>query len=240
MNREAMLNNEIYHIYNRGVDKRIIYTKNDDYSYFVHLLFVLNDIKKANNTNRNLKRKIYQTNTAINTNMGRGSTSTHCKRDCLVDILAFVLMPNHFHLLLKQKKDDGISKFMQKLGTGYTMFFNKKYERSGSLFQGRYKSVHISSNRQLLYIPHYLHLNPIPILKNDSQKSTLQLLKEYKWSSFPDYCDIKNFPSVTNRNLVLSMFGNSKKYVKDISQFINNEQSFNDCDYSELIDRDEL
>ncbi len=239
MNRDVMLNNEIYHIYNRGVDKRTIYTKDDDYSYFVHLLFILNDIKKANNTNRNLKRKIITIDTTTNINMGRGSTSNHIERDCLVDILAFVLMPNHFHLLLKQKKEGGVSKFMQKLGTGYTMFFNKKYERSGSLFQGRYKSVNVSSNRQLLYIPHYIHLNPLPILKNNSQKNTLQLLKEYKWSSFPDYCDVRNFPSVTDRNLVLSMFGNSKKYMKDISQFIKNKQSFNDCDYSGLIDKNE-
>ena len=239
MQREVLTKDEIYHIYNRGVEKRDIFLKAEEYAYFIHLLYALNDTDRIKNFSRQHNSLQKENNNELGST-SLISNSNKKRRDCLVDILAFVLMPNHFHLLLKQKKDDGISKFMQKLGTGYTMFFNKKYERSGSLFQGRYKSVHISSNRQLLYIPHYLHLNPIPILKNDSQKSTLQLLKEYKWSSFPDYCDIKNFPSVTNKNLVLSMFGNSKKYVKDISQFINNEQSFNDCDYSELIDRDEL
>ncbi len=229
MQRCRIETNEIYHIYNRGVDKRIIFTEKSDYSYFVHLLYALNDTSRSYNTKRNFSN--------FNKN-DRGSTSIigNGDRRRLVDIIAFVLMPNHFHLLLKQKEDGGIAKFMQKIGTGYTMIFNEKNNRSGSLFQGRYKSVHISSNKQLRYIPHYIHLNPIALFDDDEKVNVIEKLKKYKWSSFPDYCNIKNFPSITEREFVLSIFKGSQQYVKDIKQFVNNKKSFSGCDSSAFID----
>src|SRR5690606_36166474 len=82
----------------------------------------------------------------------------------LVEIGAYCLMPNHFHILLKSKEDDGISKFMNKLGTSYSMYFNRRYERTGILFQGRYKAKHVESDEYLKYLFSYSHLNPIKII----------------------------------------------------------------------------
>ena len=82
----------------------------------------------------------------------------------IVEILAFVLMPNHFHLILQQKVDSGITKFMHKLGTGYTMYFNEKYSRVGHLFQGRFKAVLVEKDHHFLYLPHYIHLNPLDLM----------------------------------------------------------------------------
>jgi putative transposase len=224
--------NEIFHIYNRGVDKRVIFQDDSEYRYFIHLLYIFNDYKNSNNTNRNFQSQLSSSN-------GRGSTSTigiGKSRNAYVDILAFVLMPNHYHLLLKQKVDDGISKFMQKLGTGYTMLFNEKYQRSGSLFQGRYKSKHIQSDEQLKYIPHYIHLNPLGKNNLLGLKESMEYLKEYKWSSFPDYASIKNFPSVISQNFILSLFGGKEKYLENISSLLENNDILSHLDSKDCID----
>jgi len=198
------------------VDKRKVYTSSSEYSYFVHLLYVFNDDESIANTVRNLERAVGSTQKK----KGRIVSDT---RERLVDILAFVLMPNHYHLLLRQRTDNGIAKFMQKLGTGYTMYFNERHERSGALFQGRYKSVHIDNDRQLLYIPHYIHLNPLGLMERGStslHKNAETYLWEYKWSSYLDYVGGRAFPSVTERAPVLDIFGGMEKYRKDIQQFI--------------------
>jgi putative transposase len=111
-----------------------------------------------------------------------------------VDICAYVLMPNHFHLLLREKADGGISRFMQKLTTGYTMYFNKKNERSGALFQGRFKAKHANDDRYLSYLLAYIHLNPVKLIEPNWKKGGIgdrgkaeQYLKEYSYSSYQDY-----------------------------------------------------
>jgi putative transposase len=217
MNREPFSTGEIYHCYNRGVDKRVIYTKTPEYSYFVHLLYELNDGNSANNTARNL---------TLHEHPKRPRERTD-DREKLVDILAFTLMPNHYHLLLRQRVDNGIPKFMQKVGTGYTMYFNEIHDRSGALFQGRYKSVHIENGRQMLYIPHYIHLNPLDLNGRGSTstiKDAGEFLMKYKWSSYPDYVGGCAFPSVTDRGFILDLFGGIQKYKKDITQFISTPQ----------------
>ena len=89
-------------------------------------------------------------------------------RKLLVEILIFALMPNHFHLLLKQKRGGGIVKFMQKLGTGYTNYFNKKYKRVGGLFQGRFKAVLVSEEAHFIHLPFYIHTNPLDLIYGSS------------------------------------------------------------------------
>ena len=228
--------NEIYHIYNRGVDKRDVFMTSDDYRYFIHLLYILNDSKKANNTKRNLSSNPNKNET--DHTHGRGSTSTMktSGRNCLVDILAYCLMPNHYHLLIKQNQEEGIAKFMQKIGTGYTMYFNKKYSRSGSLFQGRYKSVHIINDSQLLYIPHYIHLNPIPLIRSEQLVNKNTYLEEYRWSSYPDYINKKNFPSLIKPAFILDQFGGHEAYALDIQKFITTDDYLDKLDASLLID----
>lgn len=135
-------------------------------------------------------------------------------------MLAFVLMPNHYHLILQQREERGVSLFMQKLGTGYTMFFNAKHEHSGVLFQGKFKYKHVTSHEQLQYLLHYVHLNPRTLLNLGGRTSLIEQVLAYRWSSLLDYAGRKNFPSVTTRTELLNMFGGSRKYIADLKPFL--------------------
>lgn len=129
---------EYYHCYNRGTDKRKIFLTNQDYDYFV----------------KSLK--------AYNSTIALGKLRLHDKNkteDEVVDLLTYCLLPNHFHLVLKQKVEHGISKFMQRVGIGYSMYFNEKNKRSGNLFQGTFKSAHIETDQDLRQVISYVYLN---------------------------------------------------------------------------------
>ncbi len=185
-----------------------------DYIRFMHHLYSFNNIK----TQQNLRRNKFKMNEVEPRSSGENE---------LVEILAFALMPNHYHILLRQKTDAGIVKFMQKLGTGFTMFFNKKYDRVGPLFQGGFKATLIEEDAHFMYVPHYIHLNPLGLMKegdtscNADQK--LKFLENYRWSSFPDYIGKRNFPSITKRDLLLDFFGGSEKYKLDIVEFLQKD-----------------
>lgn len=112
----------------------------------------------------------------------------------IVEIVAYCLMPNHFHLLVRELEEGGISKFMQKLTTGYTMYFNKKYERNGSLFQGRFKATHVADDRYLRYLISYIHLNPVKLIEPKWKETGIadksvaeKYLETYAQSSYLDY-----------------------------------------------------
>lgn len=153
----------------------------------------------------------------------RGTTPD--TRDLLVEILAFCFMPNHIHLLLRQIKDYGITKFMRKAGTGYAGYFNKKYNRKGHLFQGRFQLIHVKDEGQLKTIFVYIHTNPISLIKPGwkkegikNPKEVIKFLENYKWSSYPDYVGKKNFPSVTEKKNLLKIMGggqNCKNFVEN-------------------------
>jgi REP element-mobilizing transposase RayT len=138
---------EYYHIYNRGVDKRNIFEKPEDFKTFLDELEGFNSILSVGG--------LYAGNLMKRSSHPRGSTSS----EKLVEIVAFCLNQNHFHLILTPLVEDGIQKFMQRISTGYTMYFNENKERTGALFQGRYKAKHINSNEYLLYLSAYVNLN---------------------------------------------------------------------------------
>lgn len=211
MIKPKFLKNEIYHVYNRGVEKRKIFLEDKDYFRFIHNLF------EFNNKNPILNAGYYFNSGRSKNNSEKNKNNKQSKK-LLVEILIFTLMPNHFHLLLKQKEENGIIKFMQKLGTGYTMYFNRKYERVGGLFQGSFKATLINKYSHFLYIPHYIHLNPLELIYGGSTsidwKKAMKFLENYKWSSFPDYIGIKNFPSVTSREFFLKFFNGEENYRK--------------------------
>ena len=139
------VNGEYYHVFNRGVDKRNIFSNKAQQYFFFNRMQVLNTTDSSkffnNQRNKHKAQKIY----------GKGEQ--------LVSIVAYCLLPNHFHLLLKQEVDDGISKFMQRLGTSYTKFFNQEESRTGSLFQGKYKATHLSGEYALPTVSAYVNLN---------------------------------------------------------------------------------
>jgi putative transposase len=171
---------EIYHIYNRGVDKREIFSSHEEYVRFVYLLFLCNSDKKVDFKRVN-KDKIFE----------------HDRQETIIDISAWCLMPNHFHLLARAKSDVCITRFMEKVQTGYSMYFNKRHERSGSLFQGPFKAQHVDSDEYLKYLSAYIHLNPVKLVDGGWKESGIQdrsrakkFLDEYRFSSYMDYKNI--------------------------------------------------
>lgn len=216
MNKPPFVNNQFYHVYNRGVEKRVIFTNDKDRLRFVHCLFDFND------TNPSINNYYY-----LNKYNKVGPHYIKKPRKLLVELSAFCLMPNHFHLLLRQKVENGIVKFMRKLGTGYAMYFNKKYERVGSLFQGKFKAVLVNRDEYLTYLPYYIHLNPLDLImpewreyKIKDYKKAVDFLDQYRWSSYLDYTGRKNFPSVTQRNFLTEFIGNPDKYRRDTEDWL--------------------
>ena len=179
--RAAPGTDEWYHVYNRGVDKRRTFTAKADLQRFQLLLYLCNNNQPVQV--RNLyTRKIADLE----------SDSVY-RRQPLVSIASYCIMPNHFHIVAKQIEDNGLSQFMQKLMTGYTMYFNKKYERTGALFAGTYKYKHLAADTYLRQCIAYVHLNPAEIADSEWKHGTAlvqkveKLLSEYTFSSFLDY-----------------------------------------------------
>ena len=175
-------NGEYYHVFNRGVDKRIIYNTKEQQYFFFNRLKLLNTIdsrKYIANKRSRYKDKVIT---------GDGEE--------LVDIVAYCLPPNHFHLLLKQKVDNGISQFMQRLGTSYTKFFNQQEDRSGSLFQGKFKATHLSGDFSLSILSAYVNLNykhhQIDPSKNIVKSSLFEYLDEELGDGICDQTEIDN------------------------------------------------
>ncbi|MDO8443679.1 MAG: transposase [Candidatus Azambacteria bacterium] len=212
MRKDKLISNNIYHTYNRGVEKRPLFINNQDYSRFIDDIIIFNDIKLVVNP----KRRI------------RDIKNGDHKRKPLVDILAFCLMPNHYHLLLRQRVESGITEFMRKLGAGYANYFNLKHQRVGPLFQGKFKSVLIDDESQFMYIPFYIHLNPLDLHRSGWQnkgigdsKKAIEFLDHYKWSSHSDYVDKAKFSLVLQKDFLKEYFGGAPEYAKVFSDFIN-------------------
>src|SRR3989344_907844 len=143
---------EFYHIYNRGVDKRNVFEKPNDYNRFLFLLYLCNSFEHVDLQKLFRQKKTFSEIFSLEIDKK------------LTTIGAYCLMPNHYHLLLRETSKNGISKFMQKLSTAYSMYFNIKRQRTGALFQGRYKARHIDNDNYLKYLFAYIHLNPIKII----------------------------------------------------------------------------
>lgn len=214
----------IYHVLSRGVDKRKIFLDDKDYLRFIHDLFEFNDQEPADNVFYRFQ-KLHHNNSSV---IARRYIEFGGKtRKFLVNILAFCLMPNHYHLLLMPKVENAIPKFMKKLNMGYARYFNERYQRKGTLFEGRYKSIIIKDEAHFIHLPYYLHLNPLDkIFPNwrkreiNNYSKAIKFLEKYRWSSHLDYLGIKNFPSVTQREFLNKFFGGEKEYKKSIYSWL--------------------
>lgn len=210
----------VYHIINRGVEKRKIYLKDQDYSRFVLGLEFFNTRESIDLWN------LVAAKGGSDPPLDRIIQQRQKNRDSLVELLAFTLMPNHFHLLLREIIEGGISLFMQKVG-GYAGYFNKQYDRVGSLFQSRYKVVPITTDEQLRVVFSYVHTNPIELFDSEwkefrigDPQQALKKLKEYRWSSYRDYIGVSTFPSATQRGFFLDFMGGEEKCLEAIKQWI--------------------
>lgn len=206
---------ENYHLYGRGTDKRTVFLKTKDYDRFVSLLYIFNNTKPVHVSNLS--------STALE------NVLSLKKEEDLVKITAYCLMPNHFHILAQEIKEGGISKFMQKVMTGYTMFFNKKYERTGSLFESSFKSIHANNDNHLKYLLAYIHLNPVKIIdphwkeKGISNKNKAkEFLKKYRYSSFNDYFgEERNESKIIDKNAPTEYFDDFTDPEKDLDFWLN-------------------
>lgn len=133
-----------------------------------------------------------------------------------IDLIAYCLMPNHFHLLVKQKTKKGLEKFMRALATNYVMYFNRKYKRIGPLFQGRYKAALIDEDSYFTYISGYIHANPVELITRDGP---LQKLEDYSFSSYPMYLGERNYEWVKPDD-ILSIFTNDSTKMSSYKQFV--------------------
>jgi len=206
---------ELVHALNRGVDKRRIFMDDHDHMRFAYGLFIFNDSKRVD----------------IASLKAKGLTMSFSKRGAeererLVDVHGWCLMGNHYHLLLSERVESGISMFLKKLNIGYAKYFNDRHRRSGTLFQGRTKQVRIEADSQFLHILNYIHLNPLDFLKECSDwrehriagmQIALAHLEQYRWSSFMDYCGHANFPTIITTGLFSDVF---KDYRHEIRSYL--------------------
>lgn len=193
-----------YHVYNRGVEKRTIFEDKQDYKVFLdHLKFSLSDAPKPNSlkTEFTLQGLPFQ-----------GIPHQPKNYFKKIELSAYCLMPNHFHLLIKQLDDSSLKSFMVSLITRYSMYFNKKYDRVGSLFQGVYRAVLVNNEEYLLHLSRYIHLNPSEL--------TPSLLDAY--SSYGDYLGLRHSRWL-KPNMVLNQFNNK---VGTEFKKINNYKDF--------------
>lgn len=196
---------EQYHIYSRGVEKRKIFMNTKDYNRFIVLLYIMNQ-----------DAPFVMGNFLRDKNKSLKDIFVEKREKTLVSILGYCLMPNHFHLILNEHTEGGITKFMGKLLTAYSMYFNTKYERSGPLFTHPFRSEHISNEPQYMYIFSYVHLNPISIIDKKwkengikNKKEAEEFLKKYQFSSYQD------FLSTDRPESIILDFSKIPEYIKN-------------------------
>ncbi|MBI2642293.1 MAG: transposase [Candidatus Wildermuthbacteria bacterium] len=218
---------KVYHIFNRGVEKRDVFLSDGGRWRFLQGMYLFND----ENTSANLLFRLEQEKGKMHFGILREyMKKSGVKRKPLVKILADCLKPNHYHLLLEEIQKNGISRFMHKLGTGYTMYFNKKYERVGSLFQGPYKAVPVKTNEHLMYLLAYINvINPgqelEPELKSVAQdpEEILRFAEHYPWSTHLEYLG-KRQSIIAEKGIAGTLFKTPKIYREFVAGIIRGKK----------------
>jgi len=205
---------EFYHLYNRGNSRQVIFHDTEDYLRFITLMYTCNSV---NNFRTFLISKTKDQN-----------PYAFDKGGDIVSVGAYVLMSNHFHILITENVNGGISKFMQKLSTAYAMYYNKKYKRTGGIFEGKFKSKYLDTDKYLKYMFSYIHLNPVKLIDKDwkenglkNKDKSIKFLSSYKFSSYLDHIGEKRI-----QNLIINLkpfpkyFLNKKDFVADIINWL--------------------
>ena len=193
-----LVEGQIYHVFNRGIDHRLTFANKLELKRAVAVIDHYRFVKPRLRFSKLLKLSSEERN-KFQIDMRAGPK--------LVDILSFCLMPNHFHFLLRQVSDKGISKFLSNFQNSYTRYFNIKNERDGPLFLDQFKAVLVETDEQLMHVSRYIHLNPVTsyVIKD------FDSLFDYPWSSLAEY--IKGTESICEINTILGLFKDSKAYV---------------------------
>lgn len=193
-----LVTGEIYHVFNRGVAKLPIFKDVRDYNRLLKTVYYYQF--------QGPKPQFSQVN--------RFKDNEFEKNKKIVEIFCYCLMPNHYHFLLHQLQDTGISEFISKLSNSYTKYFNTRHQRIGPLLQGQFKAVRIESEEQLVHVSRYIHLNPI-------SSFLVKDLKAYPWSSYQAYIGLRE-NTICVKEPVLSMFKTSQEY----EQFVLNQVDY--------------
>lgn len=218
-NRESLAIGEWYHTYNRGVDKRIVFLDERDYEKFLTLMYLSTSSPAISIHASDIKNKKLS-DILSNASIKLGKP--------IVEFGSYCLMPNHMHIAIKSLQDNGISLFMQRLFTGYTMYFNKKYNRTGALFAGTFKSKHVNDDRYFKYLVSYIHLNPAELFDIKWKKGKANItnvekrLIAYRYSSLPDFMKIKRPENKLIKSSIFDLFEvkiSLKKMIQEMDEY---------------------
>lgn len=202
---------EFYHIYNRGVDKRIIFNDRQDILRFFQGMIEFNTVEPIGSIYENSFRQLGSPTSKL----AMISDKKQKRPKPLVRFVAYCLNPNHYHFLIEPMAEKGVEKFMQRIGTGYTNYFNNKNQRSGALFQGKFKAIHVDSNEYLLHLSAYVNLNN----RVHQLGSRTPKLVESR-SSWGEYIggskksDDTNTAGICEKGIILEQFRNINEYKK--------------------------
>lgn len=231
--KEQFNTNGIYHLIIKALDDNLIFKDENDYFRGIFSIYEFNNSNPVEIWRRRRDRVIEKKREKFR-EIGNHKILLKDERDKFVEILAFSFMPNHIHILVRQVKDNGISKFMQKVGIGLGKYFNAKYQRKGHVFQDAFKAVSIENDEQLIAVVNYIHGNAISLIepgwkKNGikNHKKTIKFLEEkFRWSSFFDCIGKENFSSVTERNFILKLLDGTENYKNLMRDWINYKKIF--------------
>ena len=200
---------EFYHIYIHSIEDLKIFPKKRDYERFLTLMFAANN-----------KGKIPRLERHSGLNLAWDIVTGKVKlEEPLIDIVCFCLMPTHFHLLLRERKDGNISKYLHRILLSHSKYINIKYERRGHLFESKFNSKHVDTNGYLLTLSSYIHKNPkdLPDWKNKENK--------YQWSSYQDFINQNRWNNLLSKNIIIDQFKNNKEYKNFVEENYQNIDS---------------
>lgn len=206
-----LVNESCYHVLNRGVASQKVFNCKRDYYQFIDRM----DYYRNNNLPMGFAQ-LMNLPLRIKSDL---LNQLEIKKDFLIDIIAFCLMPNHFHLLLKQKINNGISKFLSNLSNSFTRYYNVKHKRIGTLLQGRFKAVLVKSDEQLIHLSRYIHSNPY----SAGLVETLSELKRYPYSSLAEFISIRK--GFCKPDIVIGQFADKNAYWYFIGDHADYQQN---------------
>jgi len=215
---------EYYHIYNRGNDKQNIFLDARDWIRFLFLILYFQSPVVFYNISRPVSNFVRHRVFNI-----PADEIEKIVKNRTVKLVSFALMPNHFHLIVHEFKEGGISQYMQRVLNAYTKYFNAKYKKTGHLFQGPFHSVHIKDNEQLLHLSAYIHRNPREIKQWKNKEC------QYPWSSYQDLIAQNRWGNLLNHEIITGQFSNQKEYKDFIETSGTKTKSKIDLDEKHLI-----
>ncbi len=208
-----LVNGEIYHVFNKGIASENTFTSTREYQRakitlkFYQYYPLYTRLSLFLQLDEDKRKNLFKFRGAVK----------------IVSILAYVFMPNHFHFLVRQEEEGGISRFMSNFQNSYTRYFNTIHKRVGGLFLTQFKAVKIDTDEQLYHVSRYIHLNPYAaeIIRS------LEELRRYRWSSLPEYLGLSE-EAICDKELILSNFGSVEKY----QEFV-----FDQADYQRSLEK---